>query len=47
MLMIKMNYSNRDTLPINAQPKLYNSLASTFLDFFVEHYVPTHNENNN
>ncbi|MGC3947760.1 MAG: hypothetical protein QM762_25190 [Chryseolinea sp.] len=32
---------------INAQPKLYNSLASTILDFFVVHYTSTYNENNN
>ncbi|MGC3947695.1 MAG: hypothetical protein QM762_24865 [Chryseolinea sp.] len=31
---------------INAQPKLYNSLASTFLDFFAKPYTPTYNVNN-
>ncbi|MGC3947698.1 MAG: hypothetical protein QM762_24880 [Chryseolinea sp.] len=27
---------------INAQPKLYNSLASTFLDFFAKPNTPTY-----
>ncbi|MGC3947759.1 MAG: hypothetical protein QM762_25185 [Chryseolinea sp.] len=31
---------------INAQPKLYNSLVSDILDFFVVHYTSTYNENN-